>query len=371
MAARSAALHGSSPILYEEHARIGLPIQCSGLISKKGLDALGIRYSGSVLNALRGANIHVNGSSLRVEANETKAFVVDRSAFDSLCAQEAEAEGARLITGQRAPHQQAAGQITIGADGVFSRIAASAGFPNHRHLVSCFQAEFSNATPEETHMVSVYLSRHAPGFFAWAIPLNEERVRVGLGVSNGKNPKKHFDSFVSELRTSMLSKAKKESALAGFIPLSPRKQTVRGRTLLVGDAAGQVKALSGGGVYFGCSCASIAGRISSLYPDDLQRYEREWRGRFGNDLALHGLLRGFLDAMPEQGLSFLLSAGKFAGAERFLVSYGDMDRPTETIRAFGEGSASGLNKRFNSICAIITNVFGSGGYDSKARGNNP
>ena len=357
IAARSAAASGGRPTLYEEHWRIGLPVQCAGLISKTGLDSIGVNYKGSILNEIRGANIISNSSSLRVESKETKAFVINRAVFDALCAQSAEDEGAKIILGRRAP-KACEGQTLIGADGVFSQTAKFYGFPAQTRIVSCYQAEFSKASLQEKHMVFVYLSKSlAPGFFGWVIPINEERVRVGLGVSQGKNPKKHFDMFARTLHQDILAGAKQESALAGFIPLSPRPKTVKGRVMLVGDAAGQVKALSGGGVYFGCKCASIAGRTAALHPEEAWRYELEWKRQFGRDLMLHRVMRNSLDVLPESGVSLLISFCRLLSAEKLLVRYGDMDSPTEIARAVKEDSVSSFSKRFNRISSIFTNVF--------------
>ncbi len=354
VAALSASENGANVSLYEEHRKIGTPVQCSGLISKKGLDSIGIDYSGAVLNDIRGADIHAGGASVRVFAPETKAFVVNRSELDCIYAEAAESEGARILLGKRAPLGPENREVLIGADGVFSRTAKANGFPEHRGLVCCYQAEFSRARPEHGHLVSVYLTSLAPGFFGWVIPINEERVRVGLGVSRGKNPKEQFWKFARTLGR-VLEGAKLESELAGFIPLSPRAQTVRGRVMLVGDAAGQVKALSGGGVYFGCSCASIAGRIGALHQEELSLYESEWRREFSRDLRIHGLVRGALNLLPEFATGALLRAGGLLGADAFLVKYGDMDRPTEMVRAFRHDSASRLGKRFNNVASIFTN----------------
>lgn len=126
--------------------------------------------------------------------------------------------------------------------------------------------------------------------------------------------------------------------------------------MLVGDAAGQVKALSGGGVYFGCSCASIAGKVAALHPKEVWEYEREWKGMFSHDLYIHRLLRNALNATPEIALGWALRAGNFLGADRFLVRYGDMDRPTEIARAVREGSVSRVSRRFNSVSSLFASI---------------
>jgi flavin-dependent dehydrogenase len=63
--------------------------------------------------------------------------------------------------------------------------------------------------------------------------------------------------------------------------------------MVVGDAAGQVKPLTGGGIYFGLICAEIAvdnlkralesGDFSSRY---FAAYEKEWKSKLGRELSI-------------------------------------------------------------------------------------
>ena len=55
--ARECAKKGLKVLLSEEHRRIGEPVQCSGLISKNGLDSLGVDYSKAVMWGVRGARL--------------------------------------------------------------------------------------------------------------------------------------------------------------------------------------------------------------------------------------------------------------------------------------------------------------------------
>ena len=63
--------------------------------------------------------------------------------------------------------------------------------------------------------------------------------------------------------------------------------------MVVGDAAGQVKPTSGGGIYYGLLCADIAADTlhRALQEGDfsagmLSRYERKWKKRLGRELKI-------------------------------------------------------------------------------------
>ncbi|NYZ78320.1 hypothetical protein H0N96_02885, partial [Candidatus Micrarchaeota archaeon] len=103
--------------------------------------------------------------------------------------------------------------------------------------------------------------------------------------------------------------------------------TQDGRVLLVGDAAGQVKATTGGGVVFGGSCARVAARCAAVFIREGKElnYEREWRREFGKELRLHAAIARAKNSLGNSGLDFALTAGRVLGVPLFLKRFGDMD----------------------------------------------
>ncbi|HJK45721.1 MAG TPA: NAD(P)/FAD-dependent oxidoreductase, partial [Methanocorpusculum sp.] len=81
-AARFCAKAGLSTLVLEDHAAIGYPVQCAGLISNSAFAECGVSDR-SVLNTVRGARICGSaGHELSFTAKETKAYVVDRGRLD-------------------------------------------------------------------------------------------------------------------------------------------------------------------------------------------------------------------------------------------------------------------------------------------------
>jgi digeranylgeranylglycerophospholipid reductase len=97
--------------------------------------------------------------------------------------------------------------------------------------------------------------------------------------------------------------------------------------LLAGDAAGQVKATTGGGIFFGAQCGLIAGRNS----EKPEVYEREWKRKFGLDLALHRHFRTLLDVGGGEPHPLFLTSAKALFFEDLLSERGKMDRWSEMI----------------------------------------
>jgi geranylgeranyl reductase family protein len=339
-AAISALRNGYSVLVSEEHAEVGEPERCSGLISKSGLESLSsyVDYRKAVLNSINNATFHVGKEEMRINSSSTRAFVIDRKKYDELCAEKVAEEGGSMEMGARVEGEFKAKNI-IGADGALSSTAGRFLFPPIPRYVSTMQGEARYDVDKKN--VHVYFSRaNFPGFFGWVIPLNEERARVGVGVGLPNNPKRAFDTFVGELGISEMGRI-----THGIIPASVRKQTGKRmdgyNVLLVGDAAGETKASTGGGVYFGCSCAKIAGE----HADDPEGYEREWRARYGLDLSLHGAVRKGFDALGDAGLGMTFKIAKALSIDLFLSEKGDMDRPSAVMNKNGMLSYLGIAKR--------------------------
>jgi flavin-dependent dehydrogenase len=325
--------------VFEEHKRIGEPCRCSGLISRNGLEALAhdVDYRKTVLNWFDSADISTGGAVLHVRAanRDRKAFAIDRSLFDRLCAEKAEQEGAKFVLGKKTRAFRC-GHV-IGADGAMSGIARDFGFPRIRRFISTLQVE-AKYKAEDPHSVEVFLSpSEFPGFFGWVIPLDEESAKIGVGVRIPHSSKKALDIL---LRKKGIGKHAKLAA--GLIPAEVRAKTAgmfaNCGVLLCGDAAGQVKATTGGGVYFGCSCAKLAG----IHAADPLKYESEWRKRYGGDLALHSAIRGSVDMGGGPGLWLGSHAAKLFGLEGFLSKFGDMDSPTRMIERARKGGILGI-----------------------------
>jgi flavin-dependent dehydrogenase len=85
--------------------------------------------------------------------------------------------------------------------------------------------------------------------------------------------------------------------------------------LAVGDAAGQVKSTSGGGIYFGILSAQLAAETvaEAFRRGDFRRtalavYEKRWRARLGLDLKIGTLFRRLFTRMTDRDMDDLLRA---------------------------------------------------------------
>ncbi len=328
IAAMSALRHNHSVTMSEEHPVSGIPENCSGLFSRDGLESLKrfIDYRKFIIRPMKGADIHLVDQKLSVRTESPVGFVCDRAAMDYTLAANAEAEGARIRYNERVEGSYRADNI-IGADGPLSGVARHFRFPNIERYAATLQCELPYRA-EDPDAVEVYLSNSMfPGFFGWVIPHDEYRAEFGVGVLM---PHRVLPAWQKLLRLKGVGGAAHPRGAAIPLSLRPRSAKRAGRlsVLLVGDAAGQVKSTTGGGVIFGGSCAAIAG----AHPANPGAYERAWRMRHGADLAMHRMAHDYLSSRSDAELSALGRKLKKLNFDGYLSSHGHMDRPTKMIR---------------------------------------
>ena len=323
LCAKEAASLGAKVTVYEEHKKIGEPVQCTGLVSKKGLDKLGVCYEESVINKCRGARFYSpGGEEFEVKKGKPVAFVLDRASLDRTIAEEAEAEGAEIILGKKWTDK-----CDVAADGPLSKWGAE------RQYVHAYQVTADLERDEE------FVEIHAtPGFFAWVVPIDDRECRVGIGVRQGRwpganvggqgNPKEALVEWLHKQKMA-LEYSHESSAL---IPLFDDKPAVRNGVCLVGDAAAHVKATSGGGIAIGGFNARVCGAVlgEGRPPED---YESLWRKEYGKDLAMHRRIRNALDKIPPHELDELFGLANSEGLAKVIERHGDMERPWPLINS--------------------------------------
>lgn len=351
MAARYAAKAGARTILLEEHAAVGWPVQCAGLLGSEALAESELGPGSFLLRGMKGASIvSPGGSILDFKAKSCKAWVVDRRLFDRAMAARAVAEGARLelcsavrsITRDEQGctlHLEGGGAlqatVVISAEGVSAKLARQAGVPQPQMVLSGAQVEVPFRV-EDPEKVEVHLGQ-APGLFAWVIPLGKGRARIGLAARD-----RGCERLRAFLKRPEIAQKLLGSAVAlnvGGLPLGPAAATAVQGLLAVGDAAGQVKPTSGGGIFPGLVAAKIAGGVAaaaSLEGDSsalrLAEYDRLWRAALGRELEtgmrLHRVLTRMSHAEIDELVGYLAGRPKLI---RAIEEFGDIDRPSRLL----------------------------------------
>ncbi len=321
--------------------------KASGIFSSRGLSNIDVDYKDALVNTMTGAVLHGGGEELVVQTSETKAYILDRGIFAELIAKEAQQAGAKIILKKRITKEELVElakderNIIVGADGAISMVASAFDFPKINEYILTYKAEYENVKIKDIHKVELFFSNKiAKRFFGWTVPYTKTKLEVGIGISSysKKTSTATFNEFVeTKYIKELLMGSKKVAGYASIIPLEFRKKTVKGNVLLVGDAAGQVKATTGGGIIFGASCAKIAASVISKNiknNEPLANYEKEWRKKYELDLKMHKILHSYYSGLSEKSFALVIKISKLVGFETFLAKYGDMDSPKLMVKRF-------------------------------------
>ena len=361
-AALTAARMGLRTALVEEHQEVGSPTHCSGKLQLHAFREFDLP-SHLILNTLQaGAFYAPNGAVARVRRRVPDSHVVDRADFDRWLADQAQRHGAELVlgtrlraaervngamrvTGERAGRMYAAtARVIIDAEGARPVLPRTVGLHLPRACVLGLQYQVANADIEEEDCPEIYLGGTlAPGFFAWLMPIGRRRGRVGLCVDprvTSRAPIYYLERLIREhpVASRRLRHAVVERKLAGAIPvLGVRRPSVTDGMILVGDAAGQVKATSGGGIYFAMIAGRLAAQAASRYVGGQRRallwYEREWRRRFGRELTFATFARVTLNHMTDAELNVLVaSIAEDDGLRKAIEDHGDTAYQSRLLR---------------------------------------
>ncbi|MBI3975173.1 MAG: NAD(P)/FAD-dependent oxidoreductase [Armatimonadetes bacterium] len=362
MAAWTAARAGLRTVLLEEHGEIGAPTHCSGKLSVHAFREFDLPLS-LARTMLRAATLYApDGGVAGVRRGEIDSYVVDRDLFDRWLVARAAEAGAEIRLGVRARRgsrdtgtvlvdaERRGGTLTmrapvvIDAEGARTLLPASLGIAPRRALIHGLQYEMEGLRLEADDTPELYFGREwAPGFFAWIMPLGGGAGRVGLCIDprlTDRPPVFFLERLIADhpVTSRRAHGARLVRKLVGRIPvLGGRAPSAAPGLLIAGDAAGQVKATSGGGIYF----SLVAGRLAAaagaaMVGGDLlagRRYEQGWQRRFGRELLFTRAVRRMLNALPDPDLSRLIRAiGENPLLQRAIEEHGDTQYQSRLLR---------------------------------------
>jgi digeranylgeranylglycerophospholipid reductase len=321
LAAREIASRGHSVLVLEEDSEIGTPEHCGGLVSIEAISRLGILPRHNVVqNQIRSAMICSPTRSFEISTANQKIVVLERREFDKHIALQSTKLGANIRT------RCSLRDIKYGEDSSRSfHILTTDGRFRSRYFVDArgissivrydrsgvlLAAQYEVYAPwigKDTVIVEFDNEKY-PGFFAWIIPTEEGRGKVGV-AGRSINTSRTLLSYL-ERKGGSFSAIRKI-----FAPIwvkGPIDNFIDGRIVVTGDAAGQTKPTTAGGIY-SCGLGGIfAGRaISNAIETDnddlLEEYPTKWTRIFGKEFRNMVLFRKFLERLDNTALDLIFS----------------------------------------------------------------
>lgn len=357
MAALEAVRRNVDVIMLEDHPIVGDPNHCSGLITKSGIDKLNVPYPNSIIdNSINSVNFW-SPSNFKFTINRQKKMellVFQRNNLDRVLASYAESKGVEIklnskvtklikrdgkISGVRIKEKQTktydiTSKVVIDAEGTYAKFLPEAGIkpPDPSWRMPAMQYELDNVPDFPRDYCELYHGyQWAPGYFAWIIPACQDAVRIGLATWSRFNTNKLLKKFYAKhpiakkwFKRAIITK-KRGGVVAACGPIS---KTWSNGFLAVGDAAGQVKATTGGGVNIGGYCGRIAGAVAAKYITDdmpLENYDKKWKKEFYPELKLMEFIRKTLSGFSDKTLDVLFNSASKSLINEKLQNTKDVD----------------------------------------------
>ena len=315
LSAREISAEGYSVLVIEEDYEIGTPEHCGGLVSIAGLEELGIiPFRKTFDHMIESAEItSPNGNKFTINSKKQKVVEISRRELDKQIAFQAQKNGAVIKvrtsfqeitdTGIRTNEGKVECKIFVDARGVSSLIQK-----DRTGILSSAQYEIYANWIKKGKVEVIFDQEKYPGFFAWIIPSNEGKGKIGI-AGKGINVAETLDEFLKE-------KGQFSTIRKIFAPIwikGPIEKFVEGKTVIIGDAAGQAKPTTAGGIFTSGMGGVYAGQaickfLKTNEISDLQNYQKRWMDRFGKEFEKQLLARKILERITNQTINKLFES---------------------------------------------------------------
>lgn len=330
------AQKGQRVRLFDQHERLGPP-QRTLIVTGRINQVLGFAPHEAVVNHIEQIELLSQNRRVMVRLG-VPDLVLEREKLVQLLACRAQREGVEIELGHRfaglaesahglqvALHSRSAEKVKeintrvlIGADGVRSQVAevVSTNGRVNQHgdtgRAAILQARVVLPPGAAEHTVQVWFDKESTPFFYWLIPESKHEGVAGLVSKDQANARQHLEQFL-DMRG--LEATEFQAADVALYRLGQPSHVRLGSSevFLVGDAGGQVKVTTVGGVVAGLRGAQAA--VDAIFPWPNGQDGRRQKGResraLKRELDLHFLMRsllnGFTDSDYDQLLDLLSS----------------------------------------------------------------
>ena len=276
-AARTAASRGLSVAVIDAKREPGARVHTSGILVREAIEEIDIPHQ--LTRRVPGVRLYAPSlASIDLFSPGYAFYTTETAALLRWMAAEAREAGAVIICATRfegATRENGRLRLTgidltarmlIGADGARSRVAEAFGLSRNRRFLTGLEVELEPDDAVDQRFLHCFVdSKLAPGYMAWAAP-GPDAIQLGLAVRDGGKP--DLAAFMARTENAFnWSRLKVVGRRSGLIPCGgPLKRTSAPGVLLIGDAAGWVSPMTGGGIRL---AFKYGRRAASLVADQL------------------------------------------------------------------------------------------------------
>ena len=356
--------------LIDKKKVIGLPLQCAGIINKRVLD-LNQFPEEVILNRVKGAFLHSRNHFLTVSKGDNQALIIDRVALDQFLYDRAIENGAdsylsskvvaiddiegKVTFQNESVEKTIRSKIIVGADGPLSCVSRSIGNEFDYYCASQYLVKVEESNKDLSFVDLYAYGDLFPGFI-WQIPVDENTFRIGLfSIYDYKRQNKILDDFLKD--TFKYEKYEVIEKHKGKIPIYNKDNKLyKNRTLIIGDAASQLKPTTGGGLLIGFEAVQMAKKAivnalnsesfysldskrldendKEILQDILKDYQEDFEKRFLNEFSYQFKVQKTLCTLSDDDLDYFFVKLREKEVDKLISQYGDMDNQSILVMEF-------------------------------------
>lgn len=348
------ARRGFKVVLLEDHRDVGERVLCTGIIGTPAFDQFSLPRH-TIVGAVQDTKaISKYGTEVHYHSTKPLAYLVDKRSFNLALAESATAAGVELRSTSRAE------DIVVDDDGAHVTVRPGEGeryiLTARMVLIACGVSysltkrlglgrptDFLHGAQTEvprtwTSWTEIFLDKDlSRDAFSWVVPMTNGWTRVGVMTKGDASAslQRLLDRLLPEWREIPDIRLASKPIAQSLI-----NRSYQDRVLVVGEAAGQVKGTTGGGIYFALLGAHYAVEatahafaLGSFNASVLAQYERSWQAAIGDELWVGRFFRRLYTRLRDEHVDALLALAAKNGLMDLIREKADFDWHRDLIVA--------------------------------------
>jgi len=335
-------------LILEAKNSVGKDVVCTGIVGIDTFRRFNISKKSVLYEPQAIELISPSGDKIFYNHPFPFASVVSREIFDNQLLEQAVKNGAQLSLNSRVfdisheknyisvtyatpeiPKETIKGRFVVIATGINYNLNKLLGLGFPKYFLKAVQGYGYFKNGDKNNIKILVANGIAKNGFGWVVPIDNNIARVGL-ITDG-DPEKGFEyirnTFYSEPSALIFESLRYKPIAQGIV-----SKTFGERVVVVGEAAGQIKTTTGGGLYFGLLCSELASKTikeafdeNNFSEERLSIYEKQWKSLISEEIKKGMIIRRLCGRLSDRQIEKIFKIVKSDGFFDYITKNADFN----------------------------------------------